>query len=42
MGQEEIEGIRAEVEREVEEAFAFARRSAFPDPEDIGKYVFRE
>jgi acetoin:2,6-dichlorophenolindophenol oxidoreductase subunit alpha len=42
MGREEIEGIRFDVEKEVEEAFAFARESAFPDPEDLGKYVFLE
>ena len=38
----ELEGIKDEVKREVEEAFEFARRSAFPDPGDLDKYVFAE
>ena len=42
MDQEELEMAKREVETEVEEAFAFARGSAFPDPEDLGKYVFKE
>ena len=42
MGQVEIERIRGEVETEVEEAFEFARGSAFPSEEDLGKYVFKE
>jgi len=42
MGREEIIAIRAEVEREVEEAIEFARGSAFPDPCDLDKYVFAQ
>jgi acetoin:2,6-dichlorophenolindophenol oxidoreductase subunit alpha len=42
MKPEEIEGIRNGVVMEMEEAFAFAKESAFPDPEDLGKYVFKE
>ncbi len=42
LDQEVIEEISREVEKEVEEAFVFARGSAFPDPEDLGKYVFKE
>ncbi|MBW2596290.1 MAG: hypothetical protein JRC93_10015 [Deltaproteobacteria bacterium] len=42
MKQEEIEGTKRDVEKEVEEAFAFARESAFPDPDDLHKYVYAE
>lgn len=42
MGREEIIAIRAEVEREVEEAIEFARGSAFSDPCDLDKYVFAQ
>jgi len=42
MGQQEIVGIKTEVEREVEEAFAFARGSAFPEAGDLGNYVYAE
>jgi acetoin:2,6-dichlorophenolindophenol oxidoreductase subunit alpha len=41
-GPEEMEKVKREVERQVEEAFAFARGSAFPEPEQLGKYVFKE
>ena len=42
MGREEIEGIRADVEKEVEAAFMFARGSGFPDAEDLHKYLYKE
>lgn len=40
--QDGIEEMRREVDKEVEEAFVFARGSAFPDPGDLHKYVFAE
>ena len=42
MGSEEMDKVKKDVESEVEEAFEFARGSAFPDPEDLSKYVFKE
>jgi len=36
----ELDGIRAEVEAEVEEAFAFARAGAHPKTEELERYVF--
>jgi len=40
MGKEEMTAIKAEAEREVEEAIEFARGSVFPEPGDLDKYVF--
>ncbi|MBI5242242.1 MAG: thiamine pyrophosphate-dependent dehydrogenase E1 component subunit alpha [Elusimicrobia bacterium] len=37
----ELERIREEVRREVEEAVAFAQRSGFPDPRTLCDYTFR-
>jgi pyruvate dehydrogenase E1 component alpha subunit len=42
MAQQDLERIGQEVEREAEEAFEFARRSVFPDPEGLGKFLFKE
>jgi len=36
----ELDGIRAEVEAEVEEAFVFARAGAHPKTEELERYVF--
>jgi len=37
----ELESIRREVEEEITDALAFARASAFPEVEDLSKYVFK-
>ena len=42
MKQEELVGIKKEVEKEVEEAFVFARGSSFPEPGDLHKYIYKE
>lgn len=42
MDEAEIAEVKREVEREVEEALAFAKGSAFPDLGDLDKYVFAE
>jgi acetoin:2,6-dichlorophenolindophenol oxidoreductase subunit alpha len=39
---EEIEKIRYEVENEVEEAYVFTKKSPYPDPVDLAKYVFKK
>jgi TPP-dependent pyruvate/acetoin dehydrogenase alpha subunit len=42
MDEAQIAEVKREVEREVEEALAFAKGSAFPDLGDLDKYVFAE
>ncbi len=42
MGQNEVEEVKREVEKEVDEAFVFARGSAFPKAEDLLDYVFKK
>ncbi len=42
MSQEELEVIQAEVEKEVDEAYAFAASSTFAKPEHIYKYVYAD
>lgn len=39
---EEIEGMSAQVEHEVDEAVVFARESPYPSEEEVMHYVFRE
>lgn len=40
-GEKDIEEIRQEAEREVEEAHSFAENSPYPKESDLGKYVFK-
>jgi len=42
ISKEEIEKIRHEVEKEVEEAHVFTKNSPYPKEEDLGRYVFKE
>ena len=37
-----LEAMRAGIESAIDEAVEFARSSPFPDPADIGKYVYPE
>jgi len=36
------EAIAAPLRREIEEAFAFARRSSLPQAEDLGLYLYKD
>ena len=38
----DLDALHAEIEAAVEHAVEFARSSPFPDPADIGKYVYPE
>jgi pyruvate dehydrogenase E1 component alpha subunit len=40
--QDDFDGIEAEVRKIVEDAVTFADESPFPDPEDLGKYVYAD
>jgi TPP-dependent pyruvate/acetoin dehydrogenase alpha subunit len=40
--QEDIDKIEREVEKEVEKAFAFAKKSPYPKKDDLTKYVFKQ
>jgi TPP-dependent pyruvate/acetoin dehydrogenase alpha subunit len=42
MDEAQVAEVKREAELEVEEALAFAKESAFPKAEDLGKYVFKE
>jgi pyruvate dehydrogenase E1 component alpha subunit len=39
---EDLERINREAEEEVEEAHRYAKMSPYPDPKELGKYVFKE
>ncbi len=39
---EDLERINREANEEVKEAHRYAKRSAHPDPKELGKYVFKE
>lgn len=42
MGRSDLEEIRREVEKEVADAFDFARGSSFPEPRDLARYLFAD
>lgn len=39
---EDLEKINREAEEEVEKAHRYAKKSPYPDPKELGKYVFKE
>jgi len=39
---EDLERIKREAEEEVEEAYEYAKRSPYPNPNEVTKYVFKE
>ena len=38
---EELDGVRRDAEKEIEDAIAYARQAPYPDPGELGWYVFK-
>ena len=42
LGKEDLERINRETDEEVKDAYRYAKRSPYPNPEELVKYVFKE